>query len=277
MKINQRLKLNIAALLLFLIFSLAMPQSIYAAKKPAQVKNLKCGVTTGSSINISWSLQSGVSGYHIFRASSYDGPYQIIKTISAGNNAFCNMNLPGGREYYYRVRAYTYRSGTTTNGKFSKILAARTKCASRPATVRANSNVRKHAGINHQKITTLPAGTRVTIICSTTNKSGTPWSRITFTSGGKKGTGYIQTSLLTSAGQPQPQKKTGIVTANSGLRLRRSPSTNSAIVTTLKKGSKVTILGQVTGSDRQKWYKLSVKQGNRTFNGYAAARYIRVS
>ena len=261
MKINQRLKLNIAALLLFLIFSLAMPQSIYAAKKPAQVKNLKCGVTTGSSINISWSLQSGVSGYHIFRASSYDGPYQIIKTISAGNNAFCNMNLPGGREYYYRGRAYTYRSGTTTNGKFSKILAARTKCASRPATVRANSNVRKHAGINHQKITTLPAGTRVTIICSTTNKSGTPWSRITFTSGGKKGTGYIQTSLLTST----------------GLRLRRSPSTNSAIVTTLKKGSKVTILGQVTGSDRQKWYKLSVKQGNRTFNGYAAARYIRVS
>ncbi len=277
MKTIQRFKRSIAILSLFLIFSLAMPQSVYATKGPAQVKNLKCGVTTGSSINISWSLQSGVSGYHIFRAASYDGPYQIVKTISAGNNAFCNMNLQGGKEYYYRVRAYTYRNGRTTNGKFSKILTARTKSASRPAVVRTNSNVRQHAGINHPVITTLPAGTRVTIICSTVNKSGTPWSRITFTSGGKKKTGYIQTSLLTSAGQPQPQEKIGIVTANSGLRLRRSPSTNSGILTTLKKGSKVTILGQVTGADRQKWYKISVKQGNRTLKGYAAARYIRVS
>lgn len=274
MKMKKTFQRNLLSLLLIFAISLTLPQTASAANSPAAVKNLKCGVTTSNSINISWTPQGGVSGYHVFRAVSYDGPYVKIKTIAAGNNAFCNMKLQGGREYYYRVRSYVNRNGRTVNGKLSKILSARTKGASKAATTRARANVRKHAGTNHPVLTTLNTGTKVTIVCSTKDKSGADWSRITYTQGGQKKSGYISSNLLSIG---QSSKKYGIVTANSGLRLRRSASVSSGIITTLAKGTKVTILGQTIGTDKQKWYRISVKKSGRTLTGYAAARYIRVS
>lgn len=269
MKSNQSLKKYLFSFLLLFFVCLCLPQSASAANKPAKVTNLKCGTTTQSSINISWTPQNGM-GYQVYRSTAYDGSYQKIKDIAPGNHAFCNINLKGGREYYYRVRAYTGRS----TGKFSNILTARTKCASRAATVRVSSNIRKHAGTNHPILTTLSSGTKVTLICSTNDKSGTAWSRISFKINGQKKSGYIRSDLLSKG---QSQKNTGVVIANGGLNLRKSASTKSQIIATLANGTKVTILKQTTGTDGQKWYQVSVKRGSQTLKGYVAARYIRVS
>ena len=255
--------------LLLMLVCLCIPQNASAASKPTKITGMKCGVTTQNSINISWTPQNGVSGYQVYRASSYDGAYKKIKTVAAGNHAFCNMKLQSGREYYYRVRAY---KGSAV-GKFSKILTARTRCSAYVATVRVNSNVRKHAGTNHSAIATLPSGTKVTVSCTTITKSGTPWSRISFYINGKKKQGYVRSDLL-SAGKPQ--QRTGIVTA-SALNLRSSASARSKLITTLLRGTKVTILNQTTGADRQKWYHVSAKRNGRTVNGYVSARYVRVS
>lgn len=256
-------------LLLFVI--LCIPQTALAAGRPGKVTGIKCGTTTSNSINISWKPQSGISGYQIFRSSSYDGPYKKIMNISAGNQAFCNLNLQSGREYYYRVRAYR---GSTV-GRFSKILAARTKGAAQAATVRVSANVRKRAGTNHALLATLAPGTKVTVICVTSTKSGTPWSRITFPLNGRKKTGYIRSDLLSLGGQ-QTTKRKGVVIAASGLHLRRSASARSQIIATLPMNTTVTILRETTGTDMQKWYQVSVKLGGRTRKGYVAARFIRV-
>ncbi len=274
MKLNFNFKKCIYSLLLLFFITLCLPQPAVAARKPAMVKKLKCGVTTANSINISWASQNGITGYQIFRSLSYDGPYEKIKEISAGNHAFCNLKLQSGREYYYRVRAYTGKGRRTVTGYFSKPLSARTRCNSRSANVRSSTNVRKHAGTNHPVITTLNAGSKVTVICTANDKSGTAWSRISFKIGNKKKNGYVRSDLLSTG---QTQKQTGIVTAGSGLHLRRMANASSGIITTLPRGTKVTILGQATGSDRQKWYLVSVKQGRKTVKGYAAARYIRIS
>lgn len=280
MKQRQFMRKYLITLLFMFTLFLAIPQATFAAQKPTAVKNLKCGVTTNGSINISWSTQSGVSGYQVYRATSYDGPYYRLITLSAGNRAFCNLKLQSGREYYYKVRAYVKQGNRTINGKFSKTLVARTKGSSRAASIRTRSNVRKHAGVNHPVLATLSAGTRVTVVCATNDKSGTAWSRISFSVNGRKKSGYIRSDLLTTSQQPQqpqpPRNKTGVVTASS-LRLRRSASTNSAIITSLPNGTVVTILGQTTGTDRQKWYHISVKRNGKTLKGYVAARYIRVS
>lgn len=255
--------------LLLVLVSLSIPQNASAAGKPSQITGVKCGVTTNSSINISWVPQSGVSGYQVYRASSYDGPYKKIKTVAAGNHAFCNMKLQGGREYYYRVRAYR---GSSV-GKFSKILTARTRCAARAATVRVSSNVRKHAGVNHSAIAALSPGTKVTVSCTTITKSGTPWSRISFYINGKKRHGYIRSDLLTTGGTKQ---NSGTVTAD-WLNLRSSASAKSKLISSLPKGTSVTILSQTIGADRQKWYHISVKRNGKTLKGYVSAKYVRIS
>lgn len=271
MKENSLLKKCLFSFLLLFLLSLCLPQTSFAAGRPGKVQGLKCGVTTASSINISWKHQNNVSGYQVFRSTSYDGPFKKIKSISAGNHAFCNMNLQSGREYYYRVRAYR---GNAT-GKLSKILTARTKCPARAATVRVSSNVRSHAGTNHTVIAGLAPGTKVSVICTTNTPSGTPWSRISFQVNGKKKSGYIRSDLLT-AGQSSPSHK-GVVTAASGLHLRKSASAGSKIITTLPKGTTVTILKGVIGSDGQKWYHIKVKRNGKKLKGYAFAKYIRVS
>lgn len=269
MKLEQCLKKCLFTFLLFFFISLYIPQTTFAAGKPGKVTGLKCGVTTGNSINISWNPLNDVSGYQIFRSTSYDGPYKNIKNVAAGNQAFCNLNLQNGREYYYRVRAY---KGSST-GKFSKILIARTKCPARTATVRVSSNVRKHAGTNHPVLATLNSGTKVTVICTTNDKSGDAWSRISFSMNNKKKYGYIKSSLLTSE---QAQTHKGVVTASSGLHLRKSASTKSKIIATLPNGTSVTVLKGVIGADGQKWYQIKVKQNGKTLKGYAFAKFIRI-
>lgn len=139
--------------------------------------------------------------------------------------------------------------------------------------------MRSHAGSNHSIRTTLDAGTQVKIVCATSDKGGTPWSRISYKVNGKKKTGYMRADLLTasSSGTQQPvAAATGTITA-SGLRIREQPSTSSKIITTLIKGTKVAVLGQTTGKDGQKWYLIQVRGANgKLLKGYAAARYIKV-
>ncbi len=269
MKLNLYLKRCLfVLLLLFVIF--CVPQTASAARRPGKITNVKCGATTNNSINISWAPQNNVSGYQVFRSSCYDGPFRKIRDIAPENHAFCNIKLQSGREYYYRVRAY---SGKKT-GVFSKILTARTKCASRSASVRASSNIRKHAGTNHPILATLGAGTKVTVICTTDNNFGTPWSRISFKWNGKKKYGYIRSDLLSSV---KSQKPTGVVIAASGLHLRKSASIQSELLATLPKGTSVTILKQTTGADNRKWYQVRVKRSKKTLKGYVFADYVRIS
>ncbi|MEY8391654.1 hypothetical protein D3Z36_12455 [Lachnospiraceae bacterium] len=275
MKSKPFFKKYLFSLLLLLSASFCIPQTAFAVKKPAMVRSLKCGTTTKNSINISWKPQNGISGYQIFRSASYDGPYEKLKDVTAENCSFCNINLQSGREYYYRVRAYKTDGNYVITGNFSNALSAHTKCTSRTAALRARANVRKHAGINHPVITTLNTGSKVTVICTANDKSGASWSRISFKTGRKKKIGYIRSDLL-STGQQTPEI-TGIVIANSGLHLRRSASVSGQIITTLSRGTKISIVSQITGSDGQKWYQVRFKQGKKTLKGYVLARYIRIS
>ncbi len=62
---HHRLRKYLFTFLLLALVSLCMPQNVSAAGKPAKITGMKCGVTTKNSINISWSLQGGASGYQV--------------------------------------------------------------------------------------------------------------------------------------------------------------------------------------------------------------------
>ncbi|MCI8488924.1 MAG: SH3 domain-containing protein [Lachnospiraceae bacterium] len=278
MTMKQLRKLTVIALVFAFLSVLACPQETQAVQKPPAVQGLKKGTTSNNSINISWRQQDNVSGYQIYRSTAYDGKYKHIKDIAVGNQAFCNMKLNSGREYFYKVRAYASTGSGIVKGKFSKRISAYTKGGTRTAFVRVRANVRSHAGSNFAIRTTLDAGTQVKIVCAASDKKGVPWSRISYKVQGKSKTGYMRADLLSSSGsQQQPvSSTTGTVTA-SGLRMREQPSTSSRIITTLVKGTKVTILSQVTGKDGQKWYFIQARGvSGRLLKGYAAARYIKV-
>ena len=71
---------------------------------------------------IKWSKISGASGYEIYRASSKNGYYSKIKTITSGKTtSYTNSKLTRKKTYYYKVRAYRYVSGKKVYSSYSSI------------------------------------------------------------------------------------------------------------------------------------------------------------
>ena len=77
---------------------------------------------------IKWSKISGASGYEIYRASSKNGYYSKIKTITSGKTtSYTNSKLTRKKTYYYKVRAYRYVSGKKVYSSYSSIKYVKVK------------------------------------------------------------------------------------------------------------------------------------------------------
>ena len=70
---------------------------------------------------IKWNKIPSADGYQVFRASSANGTYKKIKTVS-GNNIFSctDTGLSGAFIYYYKVRAYRLNGKKTVYGSSSE-------------------------------------------------------------------------------------------------------------------------------------------------------------
>lgn len=117
--------------------------------------------------------------------------------------------------------------------------------ATETATVNANGglNFRTAPSSDAQIICTIPQGTAVSVV----QKAGT-WSKINY----KSRDGYVMTQYLTFAASTSSQKTTQTATvAVSAANVRSAASKSSGIVTTLSRGTQVTIL-----SFANNWYKI---------------------
>lgn len=109
--------------------------SVSAAKsikaKPKKVSGLKASPSC-TSISLSWSKSSGVSGYEVFRATSSKGKFSKIKTTSSVS--YKNTSLSFGKKCYYKVRAYKTVNGKKVYGSYSSVVNATTKKEHTPST-----------------------------------------------------------------------------------------------------------------------------------------------
>lgn len=58
-----------------------------------------------NSVTVSWKKVPGARQYEIYRATSSNGKYTRVKTVSANKLSFTNNKLTKGKSYFYRVRA----------------------------------------------------------------------------------------------------------------------------------------------------------------------------
>ena len=132
-------------------------------------------------------------------------------------------------------------------------------------------NVRKGPSVSYSKITNLPNGTKVTVK-STSNG----WSKIT--SGSI--TGYVSDKYLSKTpptvtveentsndknNQTNETSTTKYISASSGLNVRKGPSTSYSVISTLAKGTKVTVKSTSNG-----WSKIT----SGSITGYVNSSYL---
>ena len=235
-----------------------------AATKKGTVKATKLNVRSGA--GTSYSIVTTLPNGAVVTILGTSGTWYQIKT-SDGKTGYVS------KEYIVISAATTT---TTTTPKPTTTKTTTTAAATNKGTVNATKlNVRSGAGTSYSIVTTLSKGAVVTVL----GTSGS-WYKIK-TSDGK--TGYVSkdylivstatttttttktTTTTTKTTTTASAVKTGKVTANL-LNVRSGAGTSYSVISTLSKGTTVTILG-TSGT----WYQIKLANGK---TGYVSKEYI---
>lgn len=79
-------------------------------------------------VTLKWKKVSGVSGYEVYRATSKNGKYKKVKTITSNSKTtYVNKNLETGKKYCYKIRTYKNVDGKKVYGQYSTVKTAKVK------------------------------------------------------------------------------------------------------------------------------------------------------
>ncbi|MCI8668813.1 MAG: leucine-rich repeat protein [Lachnospiraceae bacterium] len=82
-------------------------------------------VYSSTSIKMTWQSIPDIEGYAVYRGTSQNGDYWLLKTVTA--NFYTDLGLEAGKEYYYKVRAYKTVNGKKVYGAYTDSLCMVTK------------------------------------------------------------------------------------------------------------------------------------------------------
>lgn len=94
----------------------------------AQVKAIKPAAKAASysytKIKVTWDKIEGMDGYKVYRATSKNGKYTLVKTATSTATSYINTGRTTGKTYYYKVRGYKKIDGKTVYTKYSDVKSA---------------------------------------------------------------------------------------------------------------------------------------------------------
>ncbi len=95
---------------------------------PKEMSAPKAKKRTTNYITLSWSKDSSISGYEIYRAPSIIGTYKKIKTINKkSTTTYKDKKLTSGKCYYYKICSFKKVNGKTYYSKLGQATAIYTK------------------------------------------------------------------------------------------------------------------------------------------------------
>lgn len=158
-------------------------------------------------------------------------------------------------------------------GLMTVLMASELSAISMPSVMAASTgkvntsalNLRSGASTSTGIVGVLYKGTEVTIDGTSGN-----WYKVTVKVGGTTKKGYVHSDYITKDGGSTNTSVngSGVVNVN-GLNVRSGPSTSSSVIGSVNSGTKVTIKEKLG-----EWYKVSVKLGGVTKDGYMFAQYV---
>lgn len=111
-------------------------KTVYFTIKPKTISNLKSKLTT-SSVQLSWSKDSSVSGYEVYKND------KKIATINKNSTyTYTDKKVSSSTTYSYKVRSYKVVNGKTYYGSYSTI-----KATTKPLTPKTNLTKLKNNSI----------------------------------------------------------------------------------------------------------------------------------
>ena len=124
--------------------------------------------SSANSVKVSWDKVTNASGYQIYRATSKNGSYKNVKTVTSGSTiSYTDKSLTNNKTYYYKVRAYKTVDGVKKYSSFCSIISKKVALAKTTVTATAKSNT--SIKLSWTKV----AGAKSYEIYQATSKNGT--------------------------------------------------------------------------------------------------------
>ena len=93
--------------------------------KPAAPGGVKATVSSATKVTVSWNAVAGATGYEVYRATTANGTYSKLGTVTTTSRA-CPV-LTTGTKYYFKIRAYIEINGVKYYSNYSSVVNATPK------------------------------------------------------------------------------------------------------------------------------------------------------
>lgn len=236
---------------------------------PKNMAGFKAKKSTTKDITLSWKKNTSGTGYQIYRSSSLNGTYKKIKDIKKNSTiSYKNTKLKAGTCYYYKIRSYKKVGKTTYYGAFTAITPLYTEMGYiRNATAKPKAFLYKTASTESKQLAALKEKASMSVTYYTKDEAGNGWYYVTFKSGKKNIKGFVEANKVTIT-------KVGKINGDK-VNVRKSYSTKSKKLTTLKRNQKVTVLSTKKKKGTT-WYKVTFKKKKKTYTGWISAPYLKI-
>lgn len=233
--------------------------------KEAKITGFAVVKTTKNSVSLSWDALPGTAHYEVYRTTAINGTAKLVKTLNSDTTTYTQSKLTSGKEYYYYVKAVSGINGAVYQ---TERKVARTKNAvTRKVALKKKYTLKASTMSGAGAVVTIPAKTVVKLIADASNKSGSAWYYVSYSKNGKTWYGYMPKTKGTLYRYGK--------TTTKQVNLRKGAGTKKPLVVVIKKkNTKVTVTGQKKVG-KEIWYKVIVKQGRYSYQGYIYGKYIK--
>ena len=93
--------------------------------KSVKIKSIKSPIIR--TVKLTWQKDSLVDGYEIYRSTSEDGTYSLVKTITNKNDGDHTFLAHKKGTFYFTMRSYKVVNGTKIYSDFSEVSSIKVK------------------------------------------------------------------------------------------------------------------------------------------------------
>lgn len=99
--------------------------------------------------NLKWSKVANIKGYQIYRATSKNGEYKLIKTLSNNKTSYTDKGIKKFTTYFYKIRTFT---NVSSNREYSAFSTVKEKSALQKVEITKNKYEDKKIKLKWKKI-----------------------------------------------------------------------------------------------------------------------------
>ncbi len=250
---------------------------------PKEMSSLKTKKRTTNSITLSWSKDSSISGYEIYRAPSIIGTYKKIKTINKKSTTnYTDKKLTAGKCYYYRICSFKKVGEKTYYSKLSPATTIYTKTGyTRNATTKSKIALYDYIPgtktetrlVPVEPTTEQPTSEAATTEAPTTEQA-TSEKNVTEQPTTEQPTSEEATTEQPTTEEPSSEETT---TPKDEIPMKEEVFViDSTTVVEVAKKAKLKVIYSSTYNNKT-WYFVSYKENGITYKGFAQGKKLTVT